>query len=169
MSFVTAGETRIPKTHLTQRVDDNFDVINTQKMFETGKNVFFTLPGAFTPTCSTRQLPRYEELFEEFQGKGVDNIYCFSVNDGFVMNAWANDLNITKVKMIADGNGAFANKLGILVDKLNLGFGKRAWRCAAVVEDGLITQWYKEPGISQDAGDDPYKVTNPENILSNLE
>lgn len=169
MSFVTAGETRVPRTKLQQRVLDEFQMVNTEELFAEGKNVFFTLPGAFTPTCSTRQLPRYDELFEEFASKGVKNIYCFSVNDGFVMNAWANDLNIRNVKLVADGNGDFAKSLGILVDKTNVGFGARAWRCAAVVEDGVITQWYQEPGISQNHKDDPYKVSNPENVLSNLE
>ena len=105
----------------------------------TGKRVvIFSLPGAFTPTCSAYQLPGFEERFEEFVQLGIDDIYCISVNDGFVMNAWGKDQGIEKVKLIPDGNAHFTRSMGYLVRKSNLGFGERSWRYAAVVNDGVI-------------------------------
>ena len=92
---------------------------------EKKKTIIFSLPGAFTPTCSTYQLPDFNKLYEEFKSLGIDEIYCVSVNDSFVMNAWAKNQNIDKIKVIPDGNGEFTRKMGMLVDKVNLGFGQR--------------------------------------------
>ena len=143
--------------------------ITTDMMFKDKKIVLFGLPGAFTPTCSTRQLPRYEELFEEFQAKGVDNIYCFSVNDGFVMNAWASHMKIQNVKMIPDGSGNFTRFMGMLIGKNHLGFGNRSWRYMAVINNGVVERWWQEPGINNEGlDDDPYIASTPENMVNYL-
>ena len=95
-------------------------------------------PGAFTPTCSTFQLPDFEKLYEEFKKKGIDDIYCISVNDAFVMNAWGKSQNIKNITLIPDGSGEFTRKMGMLVNKDNLGFGMRSWRYAAIINNGLV-------------------------------
>ena len=139
--------------------------VTTDDLFAGKRVVLFSLPGAFTPTCSTYQLPGFEALYEQFKEKGVDEIYCMSVNDTFVMNAWAKDQNLKNVKVIPDGNGEFVKGLGMLVEKNNLGFGKRSWRFAALVSDRVITNWFEEPGHVDNADDDPYGETKPENVL----
>ncbi len=134
-----------------------------------GKRVIlFSLPGAFTPTCSTYQLPDFEKLYEEFQGQGIDEIYCISVNDAFVMNAWGRQQELKNVKLIPDGSGEFTRKMGMLVCKDNLGFGMRSWRYAAVINDGTVEAWYEEPGFSDNCETDPYGESSPQNILENL-
>ncbi|MGI9369146.1 MAG: redoxin family protein, partial [Ruegeria sp.] len=122
----------------------------------------------FTPTCSTFQLPDFESLFPDFRGCGFDAIYCVSVNDAFVMNAWGRSQNLENVGLIPDGSGEFTRKMGMLVAKDNLGFGMRSWRYAAVVEDEVVTQWFEEPGFSDNCGDDPYGESSPQNILGSL-
>ena len=139
--------------------------VTTDDLFAGKRVVLFSLPGAFTPTCSTYQLPGFEALYEQFKEKGVDEIYCMSVNDTFVMNAWAKDQNLKNVKVIPDGNGEFVEGLCMLVEKNNLGFGKRSWRFAALVSDRVITNWFEEPGHIDNADDDPYGETKPENVL----
>jgi peroxiredoxin len=136
--------------------------------FKGKKVVLFSLPGAFTPTCSTYQLPDFEKLFEEFKAEGVDDIYCISVNDAFVMNAWAKAQGVEKVKVIPDGSGEFTRKMGMLVAKDNLGFGMRSWRYGAVVNDGVVEQWFEEEGFSDNCESDPYGVSSPQNILEKL-
>ena len=143
------------------------DVIS-ETYFKGKKVILFSLPGAFTPTCSTYQLPGFENNYEEFKSLGIDEIYCMSVNDAFVMNAWAKDQGIKNVKVIPDGNGHFTQSLGMLVDKYNLGFGKRSWRYAAVINDGKIEAWFEEPGYRNEANDDPYGESSPENLLKYL-
>jgi len=136
--------------------------------FKGKRAVLFSLPGAFTPTCSTFQLPDFEKLFPEFQAEGVDTIYCMSVNDAFVMNAWAKSQNLENVKVIPDGSGEFTRKMGMLVAKDNLGFGMRSWRYAAIINDGVIEQWFEEEGYSDNCDSDPYSVSSPQNILGAL-
>lgn len=134
-----------------------------------GKRVIlFALPGAFTPTCSTYQLPGFEENYESFREKGIDEIYCLSVNDAFVMNKWAQDQNLQHVKVIPDGSGEFTSKMNMLVAKDNLGFGVRSWRYAAIVNNGVIEKWFIEPGIEHNCPDDPYGESSPGNIMSYL-
>ena len=128
--------------------------------------VVFSLPGAFTPTCSTYQLPGFEEMYEEFNARGVDEIYCVSVNDAFVMNAWAKAQNIQNVKVIPDGSGNFTSKMRMLVDKDNLGFGYRSWRYAVVADNGKIEKWFIEPGKKDNCPTDPYGETSPKTILN---
>ena len=128
--------------------------------------VLFSLPGAFTPTCSTYQLPGFEEKFAEFKALGIKDIYCISVNDAFVMNCWAKMQKVKKVKMIPDGSAKFSRKMKMNVQKDNLGFGERSWRYACVVNNGKIEKWFIEPDIEDDAAGDPYGETSPENVLA---
>lgn len=130
--------------------------------------VLFSLPGAFTPTCSTYQLPGFEGNYDEFKALGIDEIYCISVNDAFVMNAWAKSQNIENVKVIPDGSGFFTEEMGMLVEKDNLGFGARSWRYAAVIDNGRIEKMFVEPGLEDNCPVDPYGETSPENILKYL-
>jgi len=137
----------------------------TADYFHGRRVVLFSLPGAFTPTCSTFQLPGFERDFEQFQELGIDAIYCISVNDAFVMNAWAKSQNIQNVQVIPDGSGKFTAGMGMLVDKDNLGFGRRSWRYAAIIENGEIQKLFVEPGQEDNCPTDPYGETSPENIL----
>ena len=106
--------------------------------FANKRVILFSLPGAFTPTCSTFQLPDFNKLYDDFKEFGIDEIYCISVNDSFVMNAWAKHHDIGKVKVIPDGSGEFTRKMGMLVKKDNLGFGLRSWRYAVIIENNEI-------------------------------
>lgn len=140
--------------------------ISSFDLFAGKRVVLFSLPGAFTPTCSTYQLPGFEENFAEFKALGIKDIYCISVNDAFVMNAWAKQQKIKKVKVIPDGNAEFTRGMGMEVGKFNLGFGYRSWRYAAVVNNGTIEQWFIEPGYGFDVETDPYGETSPQNVLA---
>ncbi|TWF47554.1 peroxiredoxin [Neorhizobium alkalisoli] len=134
-----------------------------------GKRVIvFSLPGAFTPTCSTYQLPDFEKLAPQFKGLGIEEIYCVSVNDAFVMNAWGKSQNLLNIKLIPDGSAEFTRKMGMLVAKDNLGFGMRSWRYAATVNDCIVEEWFEEDGYCDNCAEDPYGVSDPNNILSNL-
>jgi len=129
----------------------------------------FSLPGAFTPTCSGQQLPFYDEMYNKFKDKGIDDVYCISVNDAFVMNAWARDLGIKNVKMIPDGCGTFTSNMGMLVAKPAQGFGMRSWRYAAVVNDCVVEKMFEEPGFNNFSDDDdPYVVSKPEIVKNYL-
>lgn len=130
--------------------------------------VLFSLPGAFTPTCSTFQLPDFEKLFTEFQAAGIDAIYCISVNDAFVMNAWGKAQGIENIGLIPDGSGKFTRCMGMLVEKDNLGFGDRSWRYAAIISDGIVEAWFEEPGFEDNCETDPYGESSPQNILAHL-
>ncbi|MBP1848686.1 peroxiredoxin [Rhizobium halophytocola] len=142
--------------------------VTSDDYFKGKRVVLFSLPGAFTPTCSTYQLPDFEKLFGDFQAEGIDAIYCVSVNDAFVMNAWGKSQNLENVKLIPDGSGEFTRKMGMLVHKDNLGFGMRSWRYAAIVNDGVVEQWFEEEGYSDNCDTDPYGVSAPQNILEAL-
>jgi peroxiredoxin len=135
----------------------------------TRRVVLFSLPGAFTPTCSTYQLPGFEKKVSTFRKLGIDEIYCMSVNDAFVMNCWAKQQSILNVKVIPDGSGRFTRQIGMLVDKDNLGFGYRSWRYAAVIKNGVVEKWFEEPGREDNHEEDPYGETSPENVLAYLE
>ncbi len=140
----------------------------TADYFAGKKVVLFSLPGAFTPTCSTFQLPDFEKLADEFKAEGIDEIYCISVNDAFVMNAWGKSQNLKNVKLIPDGSGEFTRHIGMLVNKDNLGFGLRSWRYGAIINDGVIEQWFEEEGFEDNCQSDPYGVSSPQNILKAL-
>jgi len=141
----------------------------TADFFAKKRIVVFSLPGAFTPTCSTKQCPSFDAAFGPMCALNVDDIYCISVNDAFTMFQWAKSLGIKNVKMIPDGSGHFTRRMGMLVNKEHLGFGYRSWRYAMVVNDGVIEKWFEEPGINDTgADDDPYGETSPETITAYL-
>ena len=138
--------------------------VTSRELFENKRVVLFALPGAFTPTCSNYQLPTYEKLHGKFM-EHVDEIYCLSVNDAFVMNQWAKTQKVSKVKMIPDGSGAFTDKMGMLVKKDNLGFGERSWRYAAVVNNGMVEKLFTEPGLKHNLDSDPYGESSPDTVM----
>ena len=142
--------------------------LTTDEIFKDKKVVVFSLPGAFTPTCSTSHLPRYEELYEEFQSEGVDAIVCISVNDAFVMYQWGLSQNAKNVFLLPDGNGEFSRKMGMLVNKDNLGFGMRSWRYSMLVDNGEITKLFSEPGYSDNCPTDPFEVSDADTMLNYL-
>ena len=142
----------------------------TDDYFKGKRVVVFSLPGAFTPTCSSQQLPGFEEEYEKIKTLGIDEIYCVSVNDSFVMNAWSTHMSVQNVKMIPDGSGNFTRFMGMLIGKNHLGFGMRSWRYMAVVNDGVIEKWWQEPGINNEGlDDDPYVESTPEKMVAYLE
>lgn len=142
--------------------------LTTDEIFSGKRVVVFSLPGAFTPTCSTSHLPRYEELFEEFKAQGVDRIICLSVNDAFVMFQWGKSQNAENVFLLPDGSGEFTRKMGMLVDKDNLGFGYRSWRYSMLVNDGAIEKMFIEDGYSDNCPTDPFEVSDADTMLDYL-
>ncbi len=152
--------------HVTTTEGESKWVTLTEKDLFEGKNVvIFGLPGAFTPTCSTQQLPGYEEAYQGFRDLGIDDIYCFTVNDTFVTQEWAQSLGIVNVKVIPDGSAEFTVKMNMDVRKDNLGFGLRSWRYAALVESGRVSLEFVEEGFGDNIGDDPYIISNPYNVM----
>ena len=153
-----------------QKVDGEFDWVDvtTDDLFKGKKVVVFSLPGAFTPTCSSTHLPGYEMNYDSFKEHGVDDIYCLSVNDAFVMNSWKKDQKAEHVKVIPDGSGEFTRKMGMLVEKNNLGFGMRSWRYSMVVNDGVIEKMFVEPNYSDNCPDDPFEVSDANTMLGYL-
>ena len=142
----------------------------TDDIFKGKRVIVFSLPGAYTPTCSTYQLPGFEENYTRIKQADVDEIYCISVNDAFVMNAWAKAQNIQNVKVIPDGSGNFTRFMGMLIGKNHLGFGMRSWRYMCVINNGVVEKWWQEPGINNEGtDDDPYINTTPENCVDYLE
>ena len=156
---------QVPQVEFVFRENSEFVTRTTADLFSGKRVVIFSLPGAFTPTCSAYQLPGFEDNYDEFAALGVDAIYCLSVNDGFVMNAWAKDQNLSNVTVIPDGSGKFTEQVGMLVTKDNLGFGSRSWRYAVVVDDGVVEAWFGEASQRDEADDDPYEVSSPQNVI----
>jgi len=143
--------------------------VTSDSLLKGKRVVLFSLPGAFTPTCSTYQLPGFEENYDKIRNQNIDEVYCVSVNDAFVMNAWAKHQNIQNVKVIPDGSGNFTRYMGMLIGKNHLGFGLRSWRYMAVINDGVVEKWWQEPGINNDGeDDDPYVETTPDNCIGYL-
>jgi peroxiredoxin len=143
--------------------------VTTADLFANKRCVAFSLPGAFTPTCSTKQCPSFDQLYQEIRALGIDDVYCISVNDAFVMFNWGRSLNIRHVKLIPDGSGQFTRRMGMLVNKEHLGFGYRSWRYAMVTDNGIVEKWFEEPGINDDGlDDDPYEVTDPDTVIAYL-
>ena len=140
----------------------------TQEIFGGKKVVVFSLPGAFTPTCSSNHLPRYEELYEDFKAQGVDRIICVSVNDAFVMFQWGKQVGAKNVFLLPDGNGEFTRKMGMLVDKSNLGFGMRSWRYSMLVNDCQIEKMFVEPNFGDNCPTDPFEVSDADTMLAYL-
>ncbi len=142
--------------------------VSTDDLFANKKVVVFSLPGAFTPTCSTSHLPRYEELYEEFKNLGVDAIICVSVNDAFVMYQWGLKQGANNVFLLPDGNADFTRKMGMLVDKSNLGFGMRSWRYSMLVDNKKIVKAFIEPDFGDNCPTDPFEVSDADTMLSYL-
>lgn len=140
--------------------------VSADDLFGDSNVVLFSLPGAFTPTCSTSHLPRYEELHEEFKKLGVDKVVCVSVNDAFVMFQWGKSQNAKNVFLLPDGNAEFTRKMGMLVDKSNLGFGMRSWRYAAYIEKGEVKKMFVEPGFEDNCPTDPFEVSDADTMLN---
>jgi peroxiredoxin len=142
--------------------------LSSDDIFKNKKVVVFSLPGAFTPTCSTSHLPRYEALHDEFKAQGVDAIVCISVNDAFVMFQWGKSQDAKNVFLLPDGNGEFTRKMGMLVDKCNLGFGLRSWRYSMFVDNGEIKKLFAEPGFEDNCPTDPFEVSDADTMLKYL-
>jgi len=134
-----------------------------------GKNIIIVaLPGAFTPTCSSTHLPGYEKNYEALKAKGVDEVYCLSVNDAFTMFQWSKHLGVDNIKMLPDGNGDFTRLMGMLVKKENLGFGDRSWRYSMHVVDGEIKAQFVEPGMMDNCPEDPFTISDVDTMLNYL-
>jgi thioredoxin-dependent peroxiredoxin len=142
--------------------------VTTKDIFAGKKVVVFSLPGAFTPTCSSTHLPGYEAAYAEMKGLGVDEVYCLSVNDAFVMYQWGIKLGAKNVKLLPDGNGEFSRKMGMLVEKSNLGFGMRSWRYSMVVNDGKVEKIFAEAGYGDNCETDPFEVSDAGTMLAYL-
>jgi peroxiredoxin len=142
--------------------------VSTDAIFKGKKIVVLALPGAFTPTCSSKHLPGYEAKYQELINQGVDEVYCLGVNDAFVMYQWGKHQNIKHVKMLPDGNGDFTRAMGMLVKKENLGFGSRSWRYSMFVEDKKIIKLFSEPGQVDNCPDDPFTVSDVDTLLDYL-
>ena len=155
---------RVPQVTFRTRVDSDWRNVTTDDIFKGKTVVVFSLPGAFTPTCSSTHLPRYNELAPAFRASGVDSIVCVSVNDPFVMEEWARDQECANVMLLPDGNGEFSAGMGMLVDKSDLGFGKRSWRYSMLVRDGVVEKMFIEP---QKPGD-PFEVSDADTMLAYL-
>ena len=142
--------------------------LTSAEIFKGKRVILFALPGAFTPTCSTSHLPRYEELAGDFRDEGIDQIVCLSVNDAFVMHQWGKSQNADNVFLLPDGSGEFSRKMGMLVEKSNLGFGLRSWRYSMLVEDGEIRKMFVEEGYSDNCPNDPFEISDADTMLGFL-
>ena len=171
---------KIPQVTFRTRIGDNQSLgggcaiggewknITSDDLFKDKKIVLFSLPGAYTPTCSSQQVPGYEDKYEELK-KYVDEVYCLSVNDSFVMNAWFRDQKISKVKPIGDGEGKFTKEMGMLIDKPKQGFGMRSWRYSAFIDNGKVVKMFAEDGKNNERNNaDPFKVSDVNTMLNYL-
>ena len=140
----------------------------TTDIFGGKRVVMFSLPGAFTPTCSSNHLPRYDELYAEFRKEGVDDIVCVSVNDAFGMFKWGKEQDNQNISLLPDGNGEFTRKMGMLVDKANIGFGMRSWRYSMLANDGKIEKLFIEPGFEDNCSADPFEVSDADTMMAYL-
>ena len=152
---------KVPQVVFKTRKNNEFVNVSTDDVFKGKTVVVFSLPGAFTPTCSSTHLPRFNELAPVFHANGVDDIVCLSVNDAFVMDAWKEDQEAENVTLIPDGNGDFTDGMGMLVDKSDLGFGKRSWRYSMLVKDGVVDRMFIEPEVPGD----PFEVSDADTML----
>jgi peroxiredoxin len=170
----------IPEITFKTRIGDNQNLgggcsiggewkdVSTIDLFNNKKIVLFSLPGAYTPTCSSQQLPGYEEKYEDLR-KYADEVYCLSVNDSFVMNAWFRDQKINKVKPIGDGEGQFTKGMGMLVNKPKQGFGMRSWRYSAFIDNCKVVKIFIENEKNNESNDDdPFNVSDVNTMLNYL-
>lgn len=158
---ISVGD-RMPEGNFTEMTGDGPAAISTDDLFKGKKVVLFSVPGAFTPTCSAKHLPGYVEKAAALKAKGVDTIACMAVNDVFVMNAWGKDQGVADdVRMLADGNGDYTRALGLALDASGFGMGQRGQRFALVVDDGVVSGVYVE-------GPGEFKVSAAEAVLDTL-
>jgi glutaredoxin-like protein len=162
--LINKEQQKVPNVSFTLRANDEWAKRTTDEIFNNKTVVVFSLPGAFTPTCSSSHLPRYNELAPVLFDNGVDEIVCVSVNDTFVMNAWAQDQAAENISFLPDGNGEFTEAMGMLVDKSEIGFGKRSWRYAMLVKNGVIEKMFIEP----DLPGDPFEVSDADTMLGHI-
>ena len=155
---------KIPNVTFKTRHDDDWLDVTTEELFAGKTVIVFALPGAFTPTCSSKHLPRFNELAAAFKENGVDEIICLSVNDAFVMDSWKSDQEAENVTLIPDGNGEFSEGIGMLVDKSAIGFGKRSWRYSMLVKDSVIEKMFIEPEVEGD----PFEVSDADTMLDHI-
>ncbi len=155
---------KIPQVTFPVRHNFDWHKWTTDELFTNKTVAVFSLPGAFTPTCSSSHLPRYDQLAPALKANGIDEVYCVSVNDTFVMNAWADDLKVKNVKMLPDGAGEFTQGMGMLVDKSEIGFGKRSWRYSMIVKNGVIEKMF----IEEEKPGDPFGVSDADTMLKHL-
>ncbi len=140
--------------------------VTSDEIFKGKRVALFALPGAFTPTCSSTHLPRFEALYDELLAAGIDEVYCLSVNDAFVMYQWGQAQGVEKVKLLPDGSGEFTRKMGMLVHKDNLGFGMRSWRYSALIDNGEVKKVFAEEGFSDNCETDPFEVSDADTMLA---
>ena len=160
--------TRIRDPRLKKENPYKWKTVKSKNMFKNKNIVVFSLPGAFTPTCSSKHLPDFEKKYNKLKTLGIDDVYCVSVNDSFVMNNWGKKLKIKKVKMIPDGNGEFTKKMKALIPKTNLGFGQRSWRYSMLVKNGKIVKIFEEPGKKPNCQTDPFVKSNVGTMINYL-
>lgn len=153
---------KVPSVVWPTRQNNEWVNVKSDDIFKGRTVVVFSLPGAFTPTCSSSHLPRYNELAPVFLENGIDEVVCLSVNDTFVMNEWAQDQEANNVTLIPDGNGEFSEGMGMLVDKSDIGFGKRSWRYSMLVKDGVVEKMFIEPNVPGD----PFEVSDADTMLN---
>jgi glutaredoxin-like protein len=161
MNAIREGQ-RVPQVTFKTRQDHEWVDVTSNDLFAGKTVVVFSLPGAFTPTCSSAHVPRYNKLAPVFRAHGVDDIICLSVNDAFVMNEWKADQKAHHITFIPDGSGTFTAGMGMLVDKDDLGFGRRSWRYSMLVRDGIVEKMFVEP----DEPGDPFQVSDADTMLA---
>ena len=152
---------KIPSINFKIQKNHQWINLSTEEIFNNKTVVVFALPGAYTPTCSSSHLPRYNELAPVLKANGVDEVVCVSVNDTFVMNAWSKDQEAENVLMIPDGSGEFTDAMGMLVNKNDIGFGSRSWRYSMLVKNGTIEKMFIEPEVEGD----PFEVSDADTML----
>ena len=152
---------KVPQVIFRTRQSHEWVDVDSDKIFKGKTVVVFSLPGAFTPTCSSSHVPRYNQLTPTLKQHGVDEVICISVNDAFVMNQWQQEQHAERVSFIPDGNGDFTRGMGMLVAKQDLGFGERSWRYSMLVRDGVIEKMFIEP----DLPGDPFQVSDADTML----
>ena len=174
--YLKEGESA-PRVRLQCRKRDNkvkgpnkfcWNQVFTRDLYQNKRIIIFGLPGAFTPTCSTTHLPGYEKRYHEIRKLGIDEIYCVSVNDAFVMFNWCKKLKVKLVQVLPDGNGNFTKKMGLLVNKSNLGFGRRSWRYSMVINNGVIEKIFVEKGLMNNCATDPFEVSDAITMIKYL-
>jgi len=169
---------RVPCVNFRTRVRDTkiknknnpykWKTVKSNNIFRNKRSVVFSLPGAFTPTCSNSQLPDYDKYYNKLKSKGIDNVYCISVNDAFVMNNWKKSKKVKHIKMLPDGNAEFTKKMGALVKKKNLGFGDRSWRYSMLIDNGKIVKIFSESNMRNNHKSDPFLKSDVHTMLDYL-